>query len=86
MYYNIYKNDYGNDDELNEAKKKKIDYRQFELWDKKDEQPKVTTLLQWLGSKNDFNKAIKLVEDMRDNTNNFESSFGDKFFFNNWRN
>ena len=37
MYYNIYKNDYGNDDELNEAKKKKIDYRQFELWDKKDE-------------------------------------------------
>ena len=35
-YYNAYKNDYDNDDELNEAKKKKFDYKQFELFDKID--------------------------------------------------
>ena len=40
-YYNAYKNDYDNDDELSEAKKKKFDYKQFELFDKTDEEPKV---------------------------------------------
>ena len=35
-YYNGYKNDYDTDDELNETKKKKIDYKQFELFDKTD--------------------------------------------------
>ena len=34
-YYNAYKNDYDTDNELNEAKKKEFDYRQFELADKK---------------------------------------------------
>ena len=34
-YYNDYKNDY-DADELSEAKKKKIDYKQFELFDKTD--------------------------------------------------
>ena len=28
-YYNAYKNDYGNDKELSETKKKKFDYKQF---------------------------------------------------------
>ena len=32
-YYNAYKNDYDKDDELNEAQKKKIDYKQFKLGD-----------------------------------------------------
>ena len=32
-YYNAYKNDYDADDELSEAKKKKCDYKQFELFD-----------------------------------------------------
>ena len=40
-YYNAYKNDFDNDDELSEAKKKKFDYKQFELFDKTDEEPKV---------------------------------------------
>ena len=31
-YYNAYKNDYDNDDELSENKKKKFDYKQFELF------------------------------------------------------
>ena len=34
-YYNVYKNDY-DADELSEAKKKKIDYKEFELFDKTD--------------------------------------------------
>ena len=32
-YYNAYKNDYDKDDELNEAQKKKIAYKQFKLGD-----------------------------------------------------
>ena len=54
----------------------------FELGDKKDEEPKLTTLPKWLSSKNDFNKAIKLIEDIRANTNNVKSSSGNKKFLN----
>ena len=63
-YYNAYKNDYDNDDELSEGKKKKFDYKQFELFDKtdkkltlegetkkKDEESKLTELPKWLRSK-----------------------------------
>ena len=35
-YYNDYKNGFDNDDELKETKKKKFDYKQFELFDKTD--------------------------------------------------
>ena len=38
-YYNAYKNDYDADD-LSEAKKKKCDYKQFELFDKIDKETK----------------------------------------------
>ena len=38
--YNDYKNDFDNDDELSEAKKKKFDYKQFELFDKIDKETK----------------------------------------------
>ena len=37
---------------------------------------------KWLNSKNDFNKAIKLIEDVRANTNNVKSSSANKKFFN----
>ena len=43
-YYNAYENDYDNDDELKRKvrlKRKKIDYKQFELFDKTDEGPKL---------------------------------------------
>ena len=40
-YYNAYKNDYDHDDELNEAKKKKIDCKQFELFDETDKKLKL---------------------------------------------
>ena len=93
-YYNAYKNDFDND-ELIETKKKKIDYKQFELCDKtdkkltldgetkKDEESKLTALPKWLHSKNDFKKAIKLIEDIRADTNNVKSSSGNKKVFNN---
>ena len=69
-YYNAYKNNYDGD-ELREAKKKKIDYKQFELFDKTDkklaldretkidEESKLIELPKWLHSKNDFKRAIK---------------------------
>ena len=93
-YYNAYKNDFDND-ELIETKKKKIDYKQFELCDKtdkkltldgetkKDEESKLIALPKWLHSRNDFKKAIKLIEDIRADTNNVKSSSGNKKVFNN---
>ena len=80
-YYNFYKNDFDNDDELSEAKKKKFDYKQFELLDKtdkefildgktkKDKELKLTALPKWLHSKNDFKEVIKLIEDIKADTN-----------------
>ena len=91
--YNAYKNDFDNDDELSEAKKKKFDYKQFELFNKtdkkltldgetkKDEESKLTELPKRLHSKNDFKRAKKLTEDIRADTNNVKSSSGDKKSF-----
>ena len=39
-YCNAYKNDYDNDDELGETKKKEFNYKQFELFDKTDKKIK----------------------------------------------
>ena len=67
-HYNDCKNDFNNNDDLSEGKKKKIDYRQFESFDKtdkklkldgetkKDEESKLTALSKWLYSKNDLRK------------------------------
>ena len=49
---------------------------------KNDEESKLTELPKWLRTKNDFKKAIKLIEDIRADTINVKS-IGDKFFFNN---
>ena len=40
-YCNAYKNDYDNDDELNEGKKNKFNYRKFELFDEIDKKSKL---------------------------------------------
>ena len=37
-YYHFYKNDFDNDNELSEVKKKKFDYKQFELFNKTDKE------------------------------------------------
>ena len=50
---------------------------------KKHEESRLTASPKWLHSKNGFKKAIELMEDIRVDTNNFKSSSGDKFFFNN---
>ena len=66
-----------------------FDYKQFELFDKtdkeltldektkKDKESKLTELPKWLHSKNDFKEAIKLIEDIKGDTNNVKSN-GDK--------
>ena len=76
-------------------KRKNFDYKQFELFDKtdkkltldgetkKDEESKLIELPKWLHSRNDFKKAIKLIEDIRADTNNVKSSSGNKKVFNN---
>ena len=48
---------------------------------KKDKESKLTALPKWLHSKNDFKEAIKLIEDIRADTNNVKSNC-DKNFFN----
>ena len=50
---------------------------------KKDEESKLTALPKCLRSKNRLKKAIKLIEDIRADTNNVKSSSGDKNVFNN---
>ena len=40
-YYNAYKSDYDTDDKLKEDKKKKFDYKQFELDDKISKESKL---------------------------------------------
>ena len=49
---------------------------------KKDKESKLTALPKWLHSKNDFKEAIKLIEDIRADTNNVKLS-GNKNVFNN---
>ena len=48
---------------------------------KKSEESKLTALPKWLSSKNDFNEAIKLNEDIRADTNNVKLSSGNKKVF-----
>ena len=40
-YYNAHKNDYEKDDGLDEGKKKKFDYRQFQLFGKTDKKSRL---------------------------------------------
>ena len=75
------------------AKRKKIDFKRFELFDKtnneltldgkakKDQESKLTALPKWLHCKNDFKEPIKLTEDIRADTNDVKST-GDKKVFN----
>ena len=74
-------------------KRKNLTIKQFELFDKtdkeltldgktkKEKELKMTALPKWLHSKNDFKEAIKLIEDIRADTNNVKSN-GDKKVFN----
>ena len=90
-YYNTYKSDFDTNDELTEDKKKKLNYKQFEIdnkiseelkLDEKTKELELTKLPKWLSSKNDFNEAKKLINDIRADTNEVKSSSGDKKVFN----
>ena len=43
---------------------------------------KLTALPEWLSSKNDFNESIKLINNIRADTNKFKSSSGNEKVFN----
>ena len=67
-YYNAYKSDYDTDDELKEYKKKKFDYKQFELdnkiskeskLDEKTKGLKLTELPKWIKVSNKRFNVIK---------------------------
>ena len=90
-YFDSYKSDYDTNDELKEDKKKKFDYKQFEIDNKiskesklneKTKELKLTELPKWLRSKNYFNEARKLINDIGAYTNKVKSSFGDEKVFN----
>ena len=90
-YQNAYKSDFDTNDELTEDEKKKFDYKQFEIDDKiskesrldeKTKELKLTELPKWLRSKNDFNEARKLINDIGADTNKVKSSSGDEKVFN----
>ena len=89
--YNAYESDYDTDDELKEAKKKKFDPKQFELDDKinkeskldeKTKELKLTESPEWLSSRNDFNEAKKLINDIRADSNKVKPISGDEKIFN----
>ena len=82
-YCNDYKSNYNTDDKLSEDKKKNFDYKQFEKYnkinkesklDEKTKELKLTQLLKQLRSKNDFNKARKLINDIGVDTSRVKSS------------
>ena len=81
-YYNAYKSDCDTDDELKQDKQKKFDYKQFELDDEINKESKLIELPEWLSSRNNFNEARKLINEIRADTNKVESSPGDKKVFN----
>ena len=80
-YYDAYKDDYDTNDELNEAKKKEFNYTKFKLEDKKNEKSKLAAFPRWLSSRNDFNEAIKFIEDIKVDPNNVKSSSGKEKVF-----
>ena len=55
-YYNAYKSHYDNDDELNEAKKKKFDYKQVKPGDRTDEETKDSKLTHYQNG-----RALKMI-------------------------
>ena len=81
-YYIAYKSDFDTNDELTEKKKKKFNCKQFEIDDMINKESKLTELPEWLKSKNDFNEARKLINDIGADTNRVRSSSDDEKVFN----
>ena len=73
-YYDAYKSHYVTDNELNEDKKKKFDYKQFELDNeinkesKLDEKTGILMLLRWINvSEKKFNEILSTVTEAKNN-------------------
>ena len=77
MLYNFtitfyfHKKNQDNDENLKKKLKNELDPKQFKMTDEKN---KIVELPEWLKSKNYFNKAVKLINDVRPDINNVKLS------------
>ena len=92
-YCNAYKRDYDIDFEklkmsLKRIKRKSLTTNslnqttKYTKLDEKRKELKLIELPKWLSSRNDFNKARKLINNIRADTNRVKSSSGDEKVFN----
>ena len=71
-YFYFHKKNQDNDENLKKKlKKNELDPKQFKMTDEKN---KIVELPEWLKSKNYFNKAVKLINDVRPDINNVKLS------------
>ena len=70
-YFYFHKKNQDNDENLKKKLKNELDPKQFKMTDEKN---KIVELPEWLKSKNYFNKAVKLINDVRPDINNVKLS------------
>ena len=70
-YFYFHKKNQDNDENLKKNLKNELDPKQFKMTDEKN---KIVELPEWLKSKNYFNKAVKLINDVRPDINNVKLS------------
>ena len=70
-YFYFHKKNQDNDENLKKKLKNELDPKQFKM---NDEKNKIVELPEWLKSKNYFNKAVKLINDVRPDINNVKLS------------
>ena len=67
-YYNAYKSDFDTDDELTEDKKKRFNYKQFELDDIISTKSDKSKLPKWAKvSKKRFNEILSIITEAKNN-------------------
>ena len=70
-YFYFHKKNQDNDENLKKKLKNELDPKQFKMTDEKN---KIVELPEWMKSKNYFNKAVKLINDVRPDINNVKLS------------
>ena len=73
-YFYFHKKNQDNDENLKKKLKNELDPKQFKMTKMTDEKNKIVELPEWLKSKNYFNKAVKLINDVRPDINNVKLS------------
>ena len=71
-YFYFHKKNQDNDENLKKKLKNELDPKQFKMTDEKN---KIVELPEWLKSKNYFNKAVKLINDVRPDINKCQIKF-----------